>query len=153
MVQHGYRRSKADHFVYTKKSSKGKFIIPCLYVHDILIIGKDMHMIDRLKQDLSKSFAMKDLGPAEQILETQISQDRETRKLWLSQGSTLRKYWTGSALKNAKPVGTPLAGHFELSSTQSPSNEKEKKEMLTTHYASAVGCMIYIYIYICYDTY
>jgi len=33
-------------------------------VDDILIIGYDTSKIDRLKDELSKSFAVKDLGPA-----------------------------------------------------------------------------------------
>lgn len=46
-------------------------------------------------------------------------------------------------MKNAKPVSTPLAGHFKLSVKQSPSNEKEKKDMKDVPYASAVGSLMY----------
>ena len=41
-------------------------------------------MIDNLKGELSKSFAMKDLGLAKQILTMKISRDRNAVKLWLS---------------------------------------------------------------------
>jgi len=47
-----------------KKFLDGEFIILLLYVDDILIIGYDTSKIDRLKDELSKSFAVKDLGPA-----------------------------------------------------------------------------------------
>lgn len=49
-------------------------------------------------------------------------------------------------MKSAKPVGTPLAGHFKLSSTQSLSSEREKKEMVKTPCALAVGSMVYVMI-------
>ncbi|GKA23616.1 retrovirus-related pol polyprotein from transposon TNT 1-94 [Tanacetum coccineum] len=52
------------------------FIILLLYVDDMLIVGKNIGRIAQLKQDLSKSFAMKDLGPAKQILGIRIFRDR-----------------------------------------------------------------------------
>lgn len=55
-----------------------------LYVDDMLIVGHDSSKIDRFRE-LSKSFAMKNLGPARQILGMKISRDRQNGKLWLSQ--------------------------------------------------------------------
>ncbi|GKF76769.1 putative RNA-directed DNA polymerase [Tanacetum coccineum] len=48
------------------------FIILLLYVDDMLIVGKNIRRIAQLKQDLSKTFAMKDLGPAKKILGIRI---------------------------------------------------------------------------------
>lgn len=42
-------------------------------------------MIDRLKKQLSESFAMKDMGAAKQILGIRIMRDRNKKKFWLSQ--------------------------------------------------------------------
>ena len=39
----------------------------------MLIVGRDTGKIDKLKKELSKSFEMKDLGPASQILGIKIS--------------------------------------------------------------------------------
>ena len=50
------------------KFSDDDFVILLLYVDDILIIGINVSRIDRLKKQLSKSFAMKDLGLAKKIL-------------------------------------------------------------------------------------
>ena len=47
-----------------KKFSIGEFIILLLYVDDMLIVCRDISKTDKLKKELSKSFAMKDLGPA-----------------------------------------------------------------------------------------
>lgn len=99
-------------------------------------------MINSLKKDLTKSFAMKDLRPAKQILGMQIFRNREDRKLWLLQEKYIEKWLDRFIMKNAKSVGTPLEGHFKLRSSQSPLSEKEK-EMTTTPYASAVGSMMY----------
>ena len=47
----------------------------------MLIVGHDTGKIDKLKKELSKSFEMKDLGLANLILGTKISQDMMTGKL------------------------------------------------------------------------
>ena len=81
MVGHGYKRTDADPCVYIQQFIRGKFIILLLYVDDMLIVGQDVSIIRKLKADLSKSFDMKDLGPAKQILGMEITRDRKTNKL------------------------------------------------------------------------
>ncbi|KAL4308899.1 hypothetical protein GQ457_01G021000 [Hibiscus cannabinus] len=56
-----------------KRFSGDNFIILLLYDDDMLIVGRDASRIDRLKQELSKSFSMKDLGPGKQILGIRLS--------------------------------------------------------------------------------
>jgi hypothetical protein len=46
-------------------------------------------------------------------------------------------------MNKAKPVGSPLAGHFKLSSKQCPSSKTEREEMKKVPYASAVGSLMY----------
>ena len=60
-----------------KRYGEGGFIILLLYVDDILIVGTSIKRIVLLKKALSKSFAMKDLGPAKQILGMRISHDKQ----------------------------------------------------------------------------
>ena len=43
--------------------------------------------------------------------------DRAFRRLWLSQGGYVRKVLETFNMENAKPVSTPLANHFGLSTT------------------------------------
>ena len=76
---------EADHCVYIKRYDQGKYIILLLYVDDMLIVGHDKNKINRLKKDLDSKFAMKDLGPTQQILGMQIMCDRKNKRLWLSQ--------------------------------------------------------------------
>ena len=68
MVGHECTRTNADHCVYVRKFPNGKFVILLLYADDILIIGQDAGVTGNLKKDLFKSFDMKDLGLARQIL-------------------------------------------------------------------------------------
>jgi len=69
--------------VFVKCFSNDDFIIRLLYVDDMLIVGKDISIIDRLKKTLGESFAMKDLGAAKRILGIGISRDRRETKIYL----------------------------------------------------------------------
>jgi hypothetical protein len=143
MVDHGYDRTTSDHCVFVKKFSNGEFIILLLYVDDILIVGRYTNKIDKLKKELNKSFSMKDLGFAKQILGMKISHDRKIGKLWLSQKSYIDKVLDRFNMSKAKPVSSTLAGHLKLSSKQSLTSEKEKEEMKKVPCASAVGSLMY----------
>jgi hypothetical protein len=143
MVSHGYKRTNADHCVYIRQLPEGKFIILLLYVDDMLIVGQDASMIRKLKEELSKSFDMKDLGPAKQILGMQIVRDRKTKKLWLSQERYVERVLERFNMKEAKPVSTPLASHFKLSKKSCPSTVEEREKMAGIPYSSAVGSLMY----------
>ena len=49
-------------------------------------------------------------------------------------------------MKNANPVGSPLANHFKLSREQSPKTDAEKEYMAKVSYASAI-ILIYAMIH------
>ena len=125
------------------KFSNDDFVILLLYVDDILIVSINVSRIDRLKKQLSKSFAMKDLGPAKKILGIRIERDRELMKMYLSQEQYIEKVLERFNMSQAKVVSSPLASHFKLSSKHSPSTDKEKEDMRRVMYASAIGSLMY----------
>ena len=85
MISQKYTRTNTNHCEYSKTFSGGKFFILLLYVDDMLIVGQDREMIGNLRNELSKTFNMKDLGPTRHILGMQILQEQKAKKLWLSQ--------------------------------------------------------------------
>ncbi|KAG8502376.1 hypothetical protein CXB51_000462 [Gossypium anomalum] len=97
------------------------FVYLLLYVDDMLIATKDKREIRKVKAQLSEEFEMKDLGPAKKILGMEILRDR----------------------KSAKPVSTPLAAHFRLSSALSPQSDDEIEYMSHVPYSSAMGSLMY----------
>nr|KYP47621.1 Retrovirus-related Pol polyprotein from transposon TNT 1-94 [Cajanus cajan] len=52
MCEQGYKKTTSDHCVFVKNFSDDDFIILLLYVDDMLIVGKDVSRIDRLKKQL-----------------------------------------------------------------------------------------------------
>jgi len=51
-------------------------------------------------------------------------------------------------MTEVRPVTTPLACHFKLSSKQSPQLQDEEEEMSRVPCASAVGSLMYAMVYI-----
>lgn len=143
MTSNGYKRTSVDPCVYFRKFSGGNFVILLLYVDDMLIVGQDANMIHKLKEDLSKSFDMKDLGPAKHILGMEIVRDRKAKRLWLSQEKYIEQVLERFNMKNARPVNTPLAAHFKLSRRFCPTSDEEKAKMSSIPYSSAVGSLMY----------
>ncbi|KAL5739216.1 hypothetical protein ACOSQ2_028396 [Xanthoceras sorbifolium] len=142
MSSSGFTRCQADHCCYIKRFNNS-FIILLLYVDDMLVAGSDMQEIMNLKRELSKQFAMKDLGAAKQILGMRIKRDTKSGTLLLSQAEYIKKVLSRFNMQDAKPVSTPLGIHFRLSKEQSPKTEEERTHMAKVPYASAIGSLMY----------
>ena len=118
-------------------------IILLLYVDDMLIVGSSTEEINNIKKQLSKKFAMKDLGIAKQILGMRITRDRANGTLKISQTEYAMKILINFNMNKAKPVSTPLGSHFKLSKEQSPKTKEEMDHMSKVPYASTIGSLMY----------
>eukprot|EP00253_Pinus_taeda_P011150 PITA_11150 len=143
MMTQNYIRIEYDHCVYFKKLSNGMFIILVLYVDDMLLASKSITEINRLKAQMARTFDMKDIGAARQILGMDIFRDRSNGKLWLSQQKCIEKIPLRFGINNVKPVSVPLASHFKLSSSLCPNTNEEKEYMSRIPYANVVGYWMY----------
>jgi len=112
-------------------------------VNDILIAARKNTYVQKLKAQLKKEFDMKDWIEAKKILGMEITQERGSCRLWLSQENYVLKMLERFNMAEARPVIIPLAGHFKLSSKQCPQSPEEEKEMSQVLYASAVGSLMY----------
>ena len=52
MMSQEYKRTFADPCLYVRRFADDKFIIILLYVDDMLIVGQDADMIQKLKREL-----------------------------------------------------------------------------------------------------
>ena len=92
---------------------------------------------------MQAEFEMEDLGPAQKILGMEITRDRQKGELYLSQRSYIKKVIDRFGIKDAKPVSTPMAHYFKLTSSQSQTTDEEEEFMAKVPYASAVGSVMY----------
>ncbi|WVZ92733.1 hypothetical protein U9M48_038777 [Paspalum notatum var. saurae] len=141
MIANGFKRSQYDSCVYIKFVD-GSPIYLLLYVDDMLIAAKSKVDIANLKAQLSSEFEMKDLGAAKKILGMKISRDRNSSLLFLGR-RYIRKVLRRFNMHDSKPVSTPIASHFKLSSSQCPSTDSDFEYMSRIPYSSAVGFLMY----------
>ncbi|WVZ49078.1 LOW QUALITY PROTEIN: hypothetical protein U9M48_000459 [Paspalum notatum var. saurae] len=140
MIANGFKRSQYDSCVYIKFVD-GSPIYLLLYVDDMLIAAKSKVDIANLKAQLSSEFEMKDLGAAKKILGMEISRDRNSSLLFLSQHSYIQKVLRRFNMHDSNH--TSIASHFKLSSSQCPSTDSDFEYMSRIPYSSAVGSLMY----------
>jgi hypothetical protein len=83
----------------------GEGVILCLYVYDILIFGTSTAVIDEIKTFLSRCFDMKDLGPADVILNIKLIKNKNA--ITLSQSHYTEKVLSRFGYADSKIAPTP----------------------------------------------
>ena len=146
MIGQGYCRSQFDDCIYFQTFQDGSFIYLLLYVDDMLIASCDKFSIRKLKTQLSNEFEMKELGVAKKILGMEICRDRQAGKLFLSQQRYIKKVLDRFNMNDCKPVSTPLAAHFKLSSNLCPDTKEDMEYMSHVPYVNAIGSLMYVMI-------
>jgi hypothetical protein len=118
-VKLGYRRSDADHSVFIK--NHGQIInLVAIYVDDLLLFSNSKSEAARMKVELGREYEMKDLGNARWFLGMEITRDRTTRSLALSQRQYITTILARFGMENAKPLNSPLAAGLKLERQESP---------------------------------
>jgi hypothetical protein len=116
MIANGFKRSLYDSCVYIKFVDESPIYL-LLYVDDMLIVVKSKIDIANLKAQLSSEFEMKDLGAAKKILGMEITRDRKSGLLFLSEHGYIQKVLRRFNMHDSKSVSTLIAPHFKLSSS------------------------------------
>ena len=71
IMSHDFKINECDKCVYVKNTEHG-YVIVCLYVDEMFIVGNDDKMITSTKNILNSRFEMKDLGLVDVILGIKI---------------------------------------------------------------------------------
>nr|GEW10645.1 retrovirus-related Pol polyprotein from transposon TNT 1-94 [Tanacetum cinerariifolium] len=143
MIGHGYDRCSYDECVYFQKFTNGSFLYLVLYVDDMLIAAPNKDQIRELKDQLSTKFDVKDLGATKRILGMEFQRDQRIGKLTLSQTDYISKVLKKFNMSSCKPVPTPLAPHFKLSSHECLKSEEDKEDMSRIPYSSTISSLMY----------
>jgi hypothetical protein len=119
-------------------------VLLSIYVDDILLFGKDLGLIDKVKAALSERFDMKDFGEATSILGMDIVRDRVKGTLFLTQRRYAKEIVDKFNQQNSKPKSTPLECKTRYSKLQNAITPAEKAEMENKPYREAIGCLMYL---------
>ena len=142
-----FKRCEAYHCCYVK-FFENSYIILQLYVDDMLIAGSCIEKINNLKKQLSKQFAMKDLGAAKQIFGMRIIRDKANGTLKLSQLEYMKKILSKFNMNEAKPMSTSFSSHFKLSKRTVIEDRRRKGP-----YEQGALCISYWQLDVCYGMY
>ena len=143
VLRNGFERSSYDECVYIKRKKGVAVAYLLLYVDDMLVAGASKAEVQKVKDDLSLAFEMKDLGAAKRILGMNIVRNRERKEIWLNQSDYISRIIKRLRMETTKSTATPMAQHFRLTVEQAPKGEEERLEMQNIPYANIVGSVMY----------
>nr|GEU52264.1 retrotransposon protein, putative, Ty1-copia subclass [Tanacetum cinerariifolium] len=139
----GFTQNRDESCVYLKASGINITFL-FLYVDDILIMGNSILMLQSVKTNLGKCFAMKDLGEAAYILGIKIYRDISKQLSSLCQSAYIEKILKRHCMENSKRGSIPMQEKLKLSKSQGAATPAELKRMQNVPYASAVGLIMYV---------
>lgn len=102
--------------------------------------------IEKLNNELSSEFGMKNLGPEKRILGMKIVRNINKKMLFFTQADYARKVLDRFGMLSSKPVSIPLAAHIKLSKQQEPTEEADVEYMIKIPYSSATWSIMYAMI-------
>ena len=134
MMTNGFKINECDKCVYVKNTERG-FVIICLYVDDVLIMGGNNEVIKTTKEMFNNKFDMKDLGVADVILGIKISKTSDG--LILSQSHYIEKILKKFKQNDSSPMRTPVDVNLHLSKNNGKSFSQQE-------YAQAIDSLMYV---------
>ena len=132
-MTNGFKIKECNKCVYVKNTERG-FVIICLYVDDMLIMGSNNEVIKTTKKMFNNKFNMKDLGVADVILGIKISKTSDG--LILSQSHYIEKILKKFKQDDSSPMRTPVDVNLHLS-------KNNGKRISQQEYAQAIGSLMY----------
>ena len=134
MLINGFKINECDKYVYVKNTDQG-YVIVCLYVDDMLIIGSSQNMIKSTKQMLNKRFDMKDMGVADVILGMKITKTSDGYAL--SQSHYIEKILDKFIKDDLNLARTPVDISLYLSKNKGDAVSQLK-------YSQIIGSLMYL---------
>ncbi|KAM1420933.1 hypothetical protein ACFX2I_003246 [Malus domestica] len=117
-----------------------------LYVDDILLFGNDTAVLSSVKVWLSKTFHMKDLGDASDVLGIKLYRDRSRKLIGFSQSMYIDKVLSRFQMEQSKKGLLPVRHGIHLSKSMEHKTHEEIRQMSAIPYASAIGSLMYAMI-------
>nr|AAT81746.1 integrase core domain containing protein [Oryza sativa Japonica Group]ABF96757.1 retrotransposon protein, putative, Ty1-copia subclass [Oryza sativa Japonica Group] len=135
LISVGFVVNEADKCVYYRYGG-GEGVILCLYVDDILIFGTSLNVIEEVKDFLSKSFEMKDLGVADVIINIKLLRGDEGG-ITLVQSHYVDKVLSRFGYSDCMPAPTPYDPSVLLRK-----NRRIARDQL--RYSQIIGSLMYL---------
>ncbi|KAJ9538383.1 hypothetical protein OSB04_031116 [Centaurea solstitialis] len=131
----GFSASNYDSGLFTRTTDSGSILL-LLYVDDMIITGADSTGIASLKQSLSSSFEMKDLGDLHYFLGLEVLSDASG--IYLCQVKYVSDLLSKAGFSDNKVASTPLEHNLHLAPNAGAPLQDP------TRYRQLVGSLVYL---------
>lgn len=137
----GFKRSDADHCVYTRKEGDD-IIYLAIWVDDGLLCGNNMEKLNEIVAHLQGHIDVS-ISDAEFFVGMKITRDRPNRILQLTQEYSINKMLNRFKMEDCTPK-TVLADPYVTLTLDGVDGGEVSKGCNTTDYQEAVGSMMYL---------
>jgi hypothetical protein len=135
LIDAGFQPSDHDPALFVHTSTRGRTLL-LLYVDDMIITGDDSQFIAFVKQRLSETFLMSDLGPLRYFLGLEVTSTSDG--IFLSQEKYTQDLLSRAALTDHRTVDTPMELNVHLRPTDGAPLADP------TRYRQIVGSLVYL---------
>ena len=108
----GYSQSRGDHTLFFKHSYGGRVIALLVYMDDIIVTRNDCEEQVQLKDNLSKTFEIKDLGILKYFLGIEVAYSKAG--IFLSQRKYILDLLHETSLLGGKGASAPMECNVKL---------------------------------------
>lgn len=133
LLKLGFRRSNRDYCLYVS-TEKGDTMYLLLYVDDLLIVGRNIQTIEKLKRCLADEFEMTDCGPTNFFLGMRVEYNRTRGELKLSQEAAALKILEKYGMTQCNPAKSPMEKGLQLN---------REGRCTTQPYRESLGSLMY----------
>ena len=112
----GFTQLIADQCVYIQRNTDG-IVIVAIHVDDMTILVSSNTLMSQVKSDLNSKFDTQDLGPVKQILGMEITRDKTTGSITITQTQYLKKILERFQMTKCYPVTTLPNPNIKLDKT------------------------------------
>lgn len=135
----GLSQSKMDPCVFYTKSLD---LLLAIWVDDIFIFWKDELILKKLKNSLSSTFKMKDMGQATNCVGIRITYTDDG--ICLDQSTYINDVLKRFGMEDCKPVSTPSDVNQKLSINNTSNKEEDVDITGSVPYQELVGCLLFL---------
>ena len=110
-----FEQTASDPCLYVYANSEGEMVVVSVYVDDIM---KNKSKLNQVKQKLSQTFEMKDLGLLYHFLGVKVIQDQLSGSTWIGQPMYTEKILHRFDMRNSKSVSSPVNPDVKLTACE-----------------------------------
>jgi hypothetical protein len=132
----GFVKCPYEHTMFVKIGDKGKVLIVCLYVDDLIFTGDCAAMFSEFKKSMMNEFEMTDLGLMHYFLGIEVMQ--LDAGIFISQRKYVGEILSRFQMKDCNPVSTPAECGTKLH------KDLDGQKVDSTLYKQIVGSLMYL---------